>query len=106
MNELNASGEVDVAAAGVAAEPGAGEGEEWAKPFASGRHDMRGELRDERDRTVHTGGNGAVAGAQIVLKQADQRAESIGIGRAMRTRTLRGRRASSGRAGEDVHAGR
>ena len=81
MDELDTGGEVDVprAAAGVrvAAQPGRGQGQQRPQPLAAGRHDMRGELRDQRDRAVHPRDDGSIAGLEIVADQIDQRGERV-----------------------------
>ena len=53
VDELDARGQPEMVLARVAAEPGGREGQHRAQPFAAGRDDVAGELRDERDRTVH-----------------------------------------------------
>ena len=98
VDELDAGGELARAAlAGIAAQPRRGEREQRAQPLAAGGDDVRGELRDQRHRAVHAGDDGAVAGLQIVVQQADQRAQRVLLGRGARVRARKERRTGPGR---------
>jgi len=73
VNELHAGGEVDVALAGVAAEPGGAEGHHRPETLSARCDDVRGELRNEHHRAFHVVKDDAVDGAQIVRDQSVKR---------------------------------
>jgi hypothetical protein len=59
----------------ITAEPRRRQGEQRPEPLAAGRHDMRGKLRDERDRALHPLDDETVAGFEIGLDKRDQRVQ-------------------------------
>ncbi len=78
VDELDAGGQLHMAvAAEIAAQPGGGEGQQRAQALAAGRHDMRGELGDQRHGAGHARHDGLAAGIHIGLQQGEQRGQRV-----------------------------
>ena len=105
VDELDAGRELHMPLASVAAEAGAGEGEQRAQSLAAGGDDVCGELRDQRHRAIHAGDDGAVAGLQIGLEQGDQSGQRALGSRGTRLQARRRRRIGPGRTDDLVQAG-
>ena len=75
VDEFDCSGERDVPASSIAAQPGAAEGEHRPQPLAAARYDIAGELRDQRHRALHALDDQLVDPLQLIAKQPAQRVE-------------------------------
>jgi len=75
VDEFDCSGERDVPAPSIAAQPGAAEGEHRAQPLAPARYDVPGELRDQCHRALHALDYQLVDLLQLTAKQSAQRVE-------------------------------
>ena len=65
------------ARARVAAKPRGSQGQQRPQPLAAGCDEMRGKLRDQRDRTIHPCDDHPIARFQIVTNHVDQGGQRV-----------------------------